>query len=99
VTFGTDGAGSVVLRRSPSGLGTGDTARTVEWREQMARLYEAVMYLDHSDQCIWFALKLGISMQMLANDWGLTIEAIYSRRRRMLDRLKARLNPDSKRAG
>jgi RNA polymerase sigma factor (sigma-70 family) len=98
VTFGTVGASSLVLRRSPSGLGTGDAAQTVEWREQIARLYKAVMNLDHSDQCIWFALKLGISSHAFLNDWGMTNGAFYSRRRRMLDRLRARLNPDSKQA-
>jgi RNA polymerase sigma factor (sigma-70 family) len=66
------------------GLNLSDPSIEMEWREQLARLENALMRIDDQLQRLWERLAVGRSMHDIAAEWGVSYHRIRRCRRRML---------------
>jgi RNA polymerase sigma factor (sigma-70 family) len=66
------------------GLNLSDPAAEIEWREQLARLQNALGQIDDRLQLLWERLALGSSMHDIAAEWGVSYHRIRRWRHRML---------------
>jgi RNA polymerase sigma factor (sigma-70 family) len=68
-----------------------DPVHIVELREATEQLERAISQLDEPSQQIWNLLRAGVSLHSIAQELGISYEAVRRRRRRMIADIRSNL--------